>query len=125
MTTEMRMSEDKAQRTMIDAARLAEELRAEQDTAARLDRDCKLLAAQVRDSSTKLDEIEQNSLRTGRKALAKMETRIQELSSELDAETRRSSDAQKNLRKSERHITELNLKQSEDRKNGERMQVKL
>merc|ERR1712000_793930 len=51
-----------------------------------------------------------------------METRIRELESEMDAENRRCTDAQKNLRKSERHIKELTYQQDEDRKNHERMQ---
>merc|ERR1712152_81856 len=53
----------------------------------------------------------------------KMETRIRELESELDAEQRRFGDASKNLRKSERRIKELSFAADEDRKNHERMQV--
>merc|ERR1719491_788963 len=67
-------------------------------------------------------EAEQNALKGGKKAMAKMETRIRELESEMDAENRRCTDAQKNLRKSERHIKELTYQQDEDRKNHERMQ---
>merc|ERR1739836_152810 len=55
-------------------------------------------------------------------AMNKMETRIRELESELDAECRRFNDSQKNLRKSERKIKELTYSQEEDRKNHERMQ---
>ena len=55
--------------------------------------------------------------------MAKMDTRIKELESELDAESRRSSEAQKNLRRSERRIKELSFSQEEDRKNHERMQA--
>merc|ERR1712179_549567 len=112
----------KAQRAMIDAARLADELRAEQDIAMALERDKKLLEAQVKDASNRVDEAEQNALKGGKKAIAKMETRVRELESELDAESRRNNDAQKNLRKSERHIKELTYQQDEDRKNHERMQ---
>ena len=54
--------------------------------------------------------------------MAKMETRIKELESELDAENRRMSEAQKNLRRSERKIKELSYTQDEDKKNHERMQ---
>merc|ERR1712121_359797 len=122
MVSEAAMSEEKAQRAMIDAARLADELRAEQDTAMALERDKKLLEAQVKDASNRVDEAEQNALKGGKKAIAKMETRVRELESELDAESRRCNDAQKNLRKSERHIKELNYQQDEDRKNHERMQ---
>ena len=54
--------------------------------------------------------------------MTKMDTRIRELESELDAENRRMADAQKNMRKSERKIKELSYQQDEDRKNHERMQ---
>merc|ERR1711988_1501078 len=123
MTGEAKMSDDKAQRAMIDAARLADELRSEQEGAMMLERDKKLLEAQVKDAQTRLDEAEQNALKGGKKALAKMETRVRELESELDAENRRLGDAQKNLRKSERRVKELTYTQEEDRKNQERMQA--
>merc|ERR1712008_317278 len=111
-----------AQRAMIDAARLADELRNEQDMAMMFERDKKLLEAQVKDAQTRVDEAEQNALKGGKKAIAKMETRIRELESEMDAENRRCADAQKNLRRSERTIKELSYQQDEDRKNHERMQ---
>merc|ERR1712071_417762 len=117
MAGEAHMSEDKAQHAMIDAARLADELRMEQDTAMMLERDKKLLEAQVKDASNRVDEAEQNALKGGKKAIAKMETRIRELESEMDAENRRCSDAQKNLRKTERTTKELTYQQDEDRKN--------
>ena len=70
-----------------------------------------------------MDEAEQNALKGGKKAMAKMETRIRELEAEIDAENRRMADAQKNLRKSERHIKELTFTQDEDRKNHERWEA--
>merc|ERR1712008_641896 len=122
MTGEAQMSDQKAQGAMVDAARLADELRREQEMAMMLERDKKLLEAQVKDAQTRLDEAEQNALKGGKKAIAKMDTRIRELESEFDAENRRNADAQKNLRKSERHVKELTYSQDEDRKNHERMQ---
>ena len=123
MSAEAKMSEDKAERAMIDAARLADELRSEQEAAMIFEREKKLLEAQVKDAQTRLDEAEVAALKGGKKAVAKMETRIRELESELDAENRRLGDAQKNLRKSERHVKELTYTQDEDRKNSERMQA--
>merc|ERR1711910_108488 len=114
MTAEAHMSEEKAQRAMVDAARLADELRAEQEAAMMLERDKKLLEAQVKDGQNRFDEAEQNALKGGKKAIAKMETRIRELESEYDAENRRLGDAQKNLRRSERHVKELAYSQEED-----------
>merc|ERR1712154_182695 len=123
MASEAALSEEKAQRAMIDAARLADELRAEQDMAQALERERKLLEAQVKDIQARVDEAQANALKGGKKAMTRMDTRIRELESELDAESRRSSDAQKNLRKSERKIKELTYQQDEDRKNHERMQA--
>merc|ERR1719445_862863 len=123
MATEAALSEEKAQRAMIDAARLADELRGEQELAQSLERERKLLEAQVKDVQSRVDEAQTQALKGGKKAMTKMDTRIRELESELDAENRRMADAQKNMRKSERKIKELSYQQDEDRKNHERMQA--
>merc|ERR1711997_41958 len=123
MAAEAALSDDKAKKSMVDAARLAEELRHEQDLAQAIERDRKLLECQVKDVQARLDEAEVNALKGGKKAMNKMESRIRELQSELDAENRRFADSQKNLRKSERHIKELSFAADEDRKNHERMQT--
>merc|ERR1712183_85128 len=123
MSNEARLSEDKAARAMVDAARLADELRCEQDIAMNLEKDKKLLEAQCKDAATRADEAEVNALKGGRKAMIKMETRIRELESELDAESRRNGDIYKNLRKAERTIKELIFASDEDKKNHERMQA--
>ena len=77
---------------------------------------------QVKDMQARVDDAQSQALKGGKKAMSKMDTRIRELESELDAENRRQGDAQKNLRKSERRIKELTYQQDEDRKNHERMQ---
>merc|ERR1712001_618088 len=123
MASEASLSDEKAQKAMIDAARLAEELRAEQEAAQNLERERRLLEAQSKDMQSRLDEAEQNALKGGKKAMSKMDSRIRELESELDAENRRLNDAQKGLRKSERKIKELTYQQDEDKKNHERMQA--
>merc|ERR1712142_980033 len=106
MASEAQLSEGKATKAMVDAARLADELRAEQELAQVCERDCKLLECQVKDMQQRLDEAETNALKGGKKAMNKMESRIRELESELDAENRRFGDSQKNLRKSERRFKE-------------------
>merc|ERR1711920_1022200 len=89
MSAEAGLSEEKAQRAMIDAARLADELRAEQDAAQGLERERKLLDAQVKDMQSRVDEAQTQALKGGKKAMTKMDTRIRELESELDAEDRK------------------------------------
>jgi len=121
MAGEAHLSEEKAKKAMVDAARLAEELRTEQDLAQCFEKDRKLLDCQVKDMQNRLDDAETNALKGGKKAMNKMETRIRELESEVDAENRRMADAQKNLRKGERRIKEMTYAADEDRKNQERM----
>ena len=123
MASEAALSEEKAQRAMIDAARLADELRGEQDLAQCLERERKLLEAQVKDMQARVDEAKTNALKGGKKAMTRMDTRIRELESEKGAVNRRNGDTQKNLRKSERKIKELAYQQDEDRNNHERMQA--
>merc|ERR1712029_961305 len=122
MASEAHMADEKAKNAMVDAARLADELRQEQEIAQSYEKDKKLFECQVKDMQARLDEAETNALKGGKKAMNKMETRIRELSSELDAENRRFADSQKNLRKSERRIKELAFAADDDRKNHERMQ---
>merc|ERR1712029_729462 len=122
MSSEARLCEDKASKAMVDAARLADELRAEQENAQGLEKNRRLREAQVKDMHARLDESETTALKGGKKAMNKLESRIRELESELEAENRRLADGQKNLRRSERRIKELTFASDEDRKNHERMQ---
>jgi len=117
------LSEEKAKKSMVDAARLADELRNEQDLAQQFEKERKLYECQIKDIQQRLDDAENNALKGGKKAMNKMDSRIRELESELDAENRRFGDALKNLRKSERRIKELSFASDEDRKNHERMQA--
>merc|ERR1711899_491112 len=119
MAGEAHLSEEKAKKAMVDAAKLADELRHEQELAQCFEKDRKLMECQSKDMQGRLDEAETNALKGGKKAMNKMETRIRE----VDAEARRMADGQKNLRKSERRIKELTYASDEDRKNHERMQA--
>merc|ERR1719433_2155097 len=122
MIREAHAAEDKFQKAMLDAAKLADELRGEQDTCLYSLKDCKLRECQLKDMQTRLDETEVNAMKGGKKAMNKMDSRIRELESEIDAENRRYADANKNLRKSERRCKEISYVFDEDRKNQERME---
>ncbi|XP_065558381.1 myosin heavy chain, muscle-like isoform X12 [Artemia franciscana] len=120
--SEAKNSEEKAKKAMVDAARLADELRAEQEHAQGQEKMRKAMEVQLKELQVRLDEAENNALKGGKKAIQKLEQRVRELEQELDGEQRRHADAQKNLRKSERRIKELTFQADEDRKNHERMQ---
>lgn len=115
LLNEAKNSEEKAKKAMVDAARLADELRAEQDHAQTQEKLRKALEAQIKELQVRLDEAEANALKGGKKAIQKLEQRVRELENELDGEQRRHADAQKNLRKAERRIKELSFQVSPEK----------
>merc|ERR1719439_552470 len=122
MLTESRIAEEKAKKAMIDAARLADELRGEQENAQLAERSRRVLDNQVKDMQTKLDEAEQLAVKGGKKITSRLEQKIKDLEGQLDNEQRRLVDAQKSQRRTDRRIKELSFSQDEDHKNHERMQ---
>ena len=121
-SSEARTSEDRANKFMMDAARLAEELRAEQESAVIIEKERREQEAKTKDLQVQLDDAETNAIKWGRKMVAKLESRCRELEAELDSEQRRCGDAHKNYRKAERMIKEYTFKADEDRKNSEKLQ---
>merc|ERR1712088_756624 len=122
MLNETRIAEDKAKKAMIDAARLADELRTEQENAQHCEKDRRSLEGQVKDLQVKLDEAEQQAAKGGRKVTSRLEQKIKDLESHFDDEQRRLVEAQKAQRRTDRRIKELSFSQDEDHKNHERMQ---
>ncbi|XP_055948533.1 myosin heavy chain, muscle-like isoform X2 [Argiope bruennichi] len=122
MLNEAKSSEEKAKKAMVDAARLADELRAEQEHAQQQEKMRKAMEAQIKELQVRLDEAEAAALKGGKKIIQKLEQKVRELENELDNEQRRHSEAAKNVRKAERRVKELQFQADEDRKNHERMQ---
>ena len=72
-------AEEKAKKAMVDAARLAEELRAEQDHTSSQNKAKRVLETQLSELELKFAEANENAIRGGRNVMAKLETRIREL----------------------------------------------
>jgi len=108
---------------MVDAARLADELRAEQEMAQSEEMKRRDLEASVKDLQIRIDESEANDQKAGKKALSKLEYHVRELEIQYADEAKKNADAQKSLRKAERRIKELKFQSQEDKKNHERMQT--
>merc|ERR1712087_1100885 len=96
-------AEEKAKKAMVDAARLADELRAEQDHA------------------TNLAGAENAALKGGKSAMAKLEGKIKDLEAELASTQSKTGEASKAFQRAERKAKELAFAQGEDRKNQDRM----
>merc|ERR1719308_289046 len=106
---------------MVDAARLADELRAEQDHTGSLGKTKRALESQLVELENKFAEANENAIRGGRAAMAKLETRIRELEVELGSVQARTGENTKGYQKSERRVKELSFQMEEDKKNQERM----
>jgi len=114
-------SEDKSKRAMVDAARLADELRAEQDHVAAESRAKRALDTQLGELESRLADAEATAMKGGKNAMAKLEMRIRELEMELGSVQSRTGESYKAFQRAERRVKELQFQQDEDRKNQDRM----
>merc|ERR1711983_599201 len=114
-------SEEKSKRAMVDAARLADELRAEQDHVSTESRAKRALDTQLNELETRLGDAEAAAAKGSKNALAKLEMRIRELEMELGSVQSRTGESYKAFQRAERRVKELQFQQDEDRKNQDRM----
>merc|ERR1712127_1167041 len=114
-------AEEKSKKAMVDAARLADELRAEQDHATTQAGAKRSLEGQLGDLEGRLADAEVAAMKGGKAAMAKLEMRIRELENELGNVQTRTSENMKGYQRAERKVKELAFAQDEDRKNQERM----
>merc|ERR1711935_1314192 len=121
MLHQAKNSEEKAKKAMVDAARLADELRAEQEHSTAQEKTKRSLESQVMELDQRLVEANEIASKGGRNAMAKLESRIRELEIELGSVQSKTSDSYKCFQKAERRIKELQFQQDEDHKNQDRM----
>merc|ERR1712078_72761 len=75
MLHQAKNSEEKAKKAMVDAARLADELRAEQDHVSVLSKGKRALETQLGDLENRLADANDAAMRGGKSAMAKLESR--------------------------------------------------
>ncbi len=73
---ELKQADEAGKKAMSDAARLAEELRQEQEHSNHVDRMRKGLEDSIREMQIRLEEAEQAALKGGKKIIAKLEQRV-------------------------------------------------
>merc|ERR1711902_256810 len=114
-------SEEKAKKAMVDAARLADELRSEQDHTTSVSQGKRALESQFGELENRLADANDAAMRGGKSAMAKLETRIRELEIELGNVQAKTGENMKSHQRAERKIKELQFQNDEDRKNQDRM----
>merc|ERR1711874_216807 len=89
MLNEVKHSEEKAKKAMVDAARLADELRSEHEHYILVQKQYKSLEVSYKELNLRYEESTANSARASKQALAKMESRVKELEAGLSDESSR------------------------------------
>merc|ERR1711915_110688 len=107
-------AEEKAKKAMVDAARLADELRAEQDHATNLAGSKNSLNNQLGELEGRLADAENAALKGGKAAMAKLEGKIKDLEAELASTQFRTGEASKAFQRAERKAKELAFAQGEE-----------
>merc|ERR1719348_2445619 len=121
MLANAKNAEEKSKKAMVDAARLADELRAEQDHTMTQAGAKKSLETQFGDLECRLSDAEAAAMKGGKAAMAKLENRIRELEGELSTVQSRTSENMKAFQRAERKVKELAFASDEDKKNQDRM----
>ena len=121
MLHQAKNSEEKAKKAMADAARLADELCAEQDHTTVQSKAKRCPESQLGELENKFAEANETAMRGGRAAMAKLKTRIRELEIELGNVKAHTGENAKGYQKSERRVKELAFQIDEDKKNQDRM----
>merc|ERR1711981_276920 len=109
MLQQAKNSEEKAKKAMVDAARLADELRAEQDHSSSQEKAKRALETQIVELENRLAEASEMAVKGGRNAMAKLEGRIREMEMELGGVQSKTSETYKSFQK------------DEDKKNSDRI----
>merc|ERR1712088_531076 len=105
---------------MLQQAKNSEE-KAEKDHTNSQGKGKRTLESQLAELENKFNDANENAIRGGRAAMAKLETRIRELEVELGNVQARTGENSKGFQKSERRSKELAFQIEEDKKNQDRM----
>lgn len=119
--TELKTVEERSKKSAGEAARLAEELRQEQDRCEQLERARRTLEGHIKEFQVRLEETEAAAVQGGKRIMQKMEGRVRELEAELENEQHRHGETVKSMRRQERRLKELAAQIDEDRQTHEKL----
>merc|ERR1712018_454639 len=120
MLASCKNSEEKAKKAMVDACRLADELRAEQDHAAAQERAARSTEVSLSEIQKKAEEASFAMARGASQIPAKLESRSRDIELELNRTIQMTDEVHKSITKGERRVKEL-LFQEENKKNQDRI----
>ena len=113
--------EEKSKKAIVDAARLADELRAEQDHASTQATSKQSLNNQFGQLEARRADAENAAARGGKAAMAKLENKVHELEAELAGTQACTGESAKAYQRAERKCKEPAFAAGEDKENQDRM----
>merc|ERR1712179_584424 len=120
MLASCKNSEEKAKKAMVDAGRLADELRSEQDHAAAQEKSARTTEVSLMEMQKK-EEASFAMARGAAQIPAKLEARTHEIELELNRTIQQTDEVHKTITKGERRVKELLFQQEENKKNQDRI----
>merc|ERR1711994_239750 len=121
MLASCKNSEEKAKKAMVDAGRLADELRAEQDHAGAQERAARSTEVSLSEMQKKAEEASFAMARGAAQIPAKLESRSRDIEQELNRTIQMTDEVHKSITKGERRVKELLFQQEENKKNQDRI----
>jgi len=106
---------------MVDASRLADELRAEQDHATAQERAARSTEVSLSEMQKKAEEASFAMARGATQIPAKLESRTRDIEMELNRTIQQTDEVHKSITKGERRVKELLFQQEENKKNQDRI----
>ena len=114
-------SEEKAKRAMVDAGRLADELRSEQDHTAAQEKATRTTEVCLTEIQKKAEEASFAIARGATQIPAKLDAKVGDLELELNKTIQQTDEVHKTITKGERKVKELLFQQEENKKNQDRI----
>merc|ERR1712106_107141 len=121
MLASCKNSEEKAKKAMVDAGRLADELRSEQVHAAAQEKGSRTTEVSLMEMQKKAEEASFAMARGAAQIPAKLEARTHDIELELNRTIQQTDEAHKTITKGERRVKELLFQQEENKKNQDRI----
>merc|ERR1712117_927972 len=121
MLASCKNSEEKAKKAMVDAGRLVDELRSEQDHAAAQEKSARTTEVSLMEMQKKAEEASFAMARGAAQIPAKLEARTHEIELELNRTIQQTDEVHKTITKGERRVKELLFQQEENKKNQDRI----
>merc|ERR1712088_1299016 len=115
------IEEEKAKKAMVDAGRLADELRSEQDHAAAQEKAARTTEVSLAEMQNKAEQASFAIARGAAQIPAKLEDRAHAIEMELNRTIQHTDEVHKTITKGERRVKELLFQQEENKKNQDRI----